>query len=58
MGNDMNDFDAMQYVGFSVAPANSHPDIIRIASLVLKKNGGDGAVRSLSELILKKTGEL
>lgn len=58
MGNDLNDFEAMQRVGFSVAPADSHPDIKRIASLVLLENGGDGAVRALSELILQNTGEL
>jgi len=57
MGNDLNDFDAMQRVGFSVAPADSHPDIIRIASLVLPENGGNGAVRALSEFILQNTGE-
>ncbi len=58
MGNDLNDFEAMQRVGFSVAPADSHPDIKRIASRVLLENGGDGAVRALSELILQNTGEL
>lgn len=57
MGNDLNDFDAMQLVGFSVAPADSHSDIKRTASLVLAENGGDGAVRALSEFILQKSGE-
>ena len=57
MGNDLNDFEAMQLVGFSVAPADSHPDIKQVASLVLFENGGNGAVRALSDFILQNTGE-
>ncbi len=57
MGNDLNDSGAMRLVGFSVAPADGHPDIRRTASLVLSENGGDGAVRALSEFILPNMGE-
>ena len=53
MGNDLNDLDAMKLVGFSVAPADSHPVIIQIASMVLSESGGHGAVRALSEFILQ-----
>lgn len=56
VGNDINDLEAMQFVGFPVAPNDAHPDILRIASLVLRADGGDGAVRELCEIILTNKG--
>ena len=52
LGNDLNDAKAMLMSGFSVAPMNSHPYILRIADLVIKKRGGDGFVRDFIELLL------
>jgi len=49
IGNDLNDFKAMQECGFSVCPSDSHKDIIDIASLTLSSKGGDGVVRELLE---------
>ncbi len=54
MGNDLNDLGAMTLVGYSVAPADAHPKIKRIASLVVSECGGNGAVRSLCEIIIEK----
>ena len=33
----------------SACPADSHHRIIEISKIVLKKNGGDGAIRELIE---------
>ena len=52
MGNDLNDYRAMQLCGISVCPADSHPKIKEISDIVLKTNGGDGVVRELLEDIL------
>ena len=49
MGNDLNDYRAMQLCGISVCPADSHPKIKEISDIVLKSNGGNGAVRELLE---------
>jgi len=53
VGNDLNDYKAMQNCGFRVCPADSHSDIKNIASVILESKGGDGAVRELVEIHLK-----
>ncbi len=52
VGNDLNDLPLMIRAGFSVAPADAHPRVRAIASLVLQENGGDGFVRAFLELLL------
>ena len=52
IGNDLNDFQAMQICGFSACPADSHPKIKEIVTFRLKKKGGSGIVRELLEEIL------
>ena len=52
VGNDLNDYQVMKLCGFSVCPADSHPKIKEIASIVLKTNGGNGIARELLEDIL------
>ena len=53
VGNDLNDYHAMQLCGFSFAPADSHPKIKELATEVLKSNGGNGAIRELIEDVLQ-----
>lgn len=52
VGNDVNDLECMSAVACSAAPADAHPAARQVASIVLKQNGGSGAIRELSELIL------
>lgn len=49
LGNDLNDYSSMKECGFSVAPCDAHPEIIKIADVVINKKGGDGFVRSFVE---------
>ena len=49
VGNDVNDLEAMQMVGFPVAPADAHPSIIAIAKHVTRAKGGEGVIKELSE---------
>jgi YrbI family 3-deoxy-D-manno-octulosonate 8-phosphate phosphatase len=52
VGNDLNDYQAMNICGFTVCPADSHEKIKKISTIVLKTNGGFGVVRELLEDVL------
>ena len=49
VGNDLNDYMAMNLCGFSACPRDSHEKIIEISTFVLNSNGGYGVVRELTE---------
>ncbi len=49
LGNDLNDYHAMMLCGTIICPADAHPEIKKIASIILKTKGGDGVVRELLE---------
>jgi len=52
IGDDVNDLEALQHVGFSLAPANAVAPIKDVVDYVCERNGGAGAVREMSDLIL------
>ena len=52
MGNDLNDLPCMEKVGVAIAPADSHPAILKMADLVTSQRGGRGAIRQVAEWIL------
>ena len=54
MGNDTNDLPCFPLVGFTVAPADAHPEVLRRADRVTKLNGGHGAVRELCDFLLSR----
>ena len=54
VGNDINDIGPMKIAGCPVAVADTHPEVKRHALIVLDKNGGDGAARELSDMILAR----
>ena len=54
IGNDLNDLEAMQIVGFSVAPCDAHNVILNQVNLVLECSGGNGAVREFAELLINQ----
>ena len=59
MGDDVNDILGFQAVGYPIAVKNSAPAIFDFSCYITKKNGGDGAVREICDLILlAKTGKL
>jgi N-acylneuraminate cytidylyltransferase len=53
VGNDINDLPCFEVAGWSVAVADAYPEVIQAADFVLSKRGGHGALRELSDLILK-----
>jgi N-acylneuraminate cytidylyltransferase len=54
VGNDVNDLRAMAAVGFPVAVGDAHPDVKRVARLVLASAGGHGAVREFCDRLLEQ----
>ena len=52
MGNDLNDLPVMAAVGWPIAVADAHPEVLRAARLVLSRPGGRGAVREVCDLVL------
>jgi len=51
VGNDINDNDAMAIAGFSFCPADAHETIKEISDHILKRNGGDGVIREIFDII-------
>jgi 3-deoxy-D-manno-octulosonate 8-phosphate phosphatase (KDO 8-P phosphatase) len=57
VGDDVPDLPVLLRVGLSAAPANAHPEVKSRVSIVLKKCGGDGAVREFTDLLLEAQGK-
>lgn len=57
VGDDLVDLCLMKKVGFPVAVFNAVPEIKQAAAYITLKEGGRGAVREISELILKSQGK-
>ena len=58
VGNDLNDLPGLAAVGWPIAVADAHPDVIAASRLVLLAPGGHGAVRELATLVLASKGTL
>jgi YrbI family 3-deoxy-D-manno-octulosonate 8-phosphate phosphatase len=54
LGNDVNDVDCLKWVGCGVVVADAYPRAREAAKIILTRNGGNGAVRELCDLILEK----
>ncbi len=52
IGDDVNDLQVLGAVGFSASPADGMPPVLKTVRYVCKKNGGEGAVREVADLIL------
>jgi N-acylneuraminate cytidylyltransferase len=55
VGNDVNDLGCFEIAGFPVAVADAHASVLARAARVLRRPGGDGAVRELCDLLLTRT---
>jgi 3-deoxy-D-manno-octulosonate 8-phosphate phosphatase (KDO 8-P phosphatase) len=54
IGDDLTDLCILKRVGFSVAVANARDEVKAICDYVTIAEGGDGAVREIIEMILKR----
>ena len=57
MGDDVPDIPVLSATGLAAAPADAMPEIATMVHWVSPKKGGNGAVRSFAELILKAQGK-
>lgn len=51
IGNDTNDLEVMQAVGWPMCPRNAHQRVKEISRILFSKNGGEGVVRELADFI-------
>jgi YrbI family 3-deoxy-D-manno-octulosonate 8-phosphate phosphatase len=51
VGNDLNDLEAMKYVGWPITPSDAHKTVIRASKITLASRGGAGVVRELLDLL-------
>ena len=52
IGDDINDLETLEAVGFSATPADGMPLVAGVVDYVCQKKGGEGAVREIIEMIL------
>lgn len=58
IGDDVNDIEALKAVGFSAAPADGLPQVLKVVDYICRQKGGEGAVRELVEMILQSRDKL
>ena len=56
IGDDFPDMGILRIVGLPVAVGNAVPEIRNVAKLQLQRNGGHGAVREFTEILVKARG--
>lgn len=54
IGDDINDLEVIKKVGFGCSVANGVDEVKKAAKYVTKRSGGNGAVREVADLILKR----
>jgi len=54
IGDDVNDFNLLQLVGFSAVPNDANENIKKNVDYVCLKNGGNGAFREIVDIIFKE----
>lgn len=53
VGNDVNDVEVMNIVGYPFCPRDAYPEAMAAAKFVIPVNGGDGVIRDLLNYIEK-----
>ncbi|MFZ5801115.1 MAG: KdsC family phosphatase [Candidatus Omnitrophota bacterium] len=57
IADELIDLPVIKLAGLAVAVKNAAPEVKRYAHYITKRNGGQGAVREVIEMILKAQGE-
>jgi D-sedoheptulose 7-phosphate isomerase len=52
IGNDVNDLGCFEITGYRLAPKDSHPTILKLATQVLPAKGGAGIVRHVHDWLM------
>lgn len=53
IGNDVNDYEAMQLVGMRIVPCDAYDVVKDIADYVTEAKGGYGVIREVAEIVSK-----
>ena len=56
IGDDLNDLQMLKSAHISFVPRDASAYVDKIASVILSKRGGDGAVREMIEYLIIKEG--
>lgn len=54
IGDDRNDLEVIRSVGFGCSVKNGHPEVRDSAAYVTQREGGQGAIREVVELLLRE----
>lgn len=57
IGDDFNDYHMLSSVGHSFTPADGVEEIKELVTTPLKRCGGDGAVREMIDIVVKRNGQ-
>lgn len=55
IGDDLNDLDTIKGVGLGCCPADAIPQVREAADYIAQKNGGDGVIREVAEMIIRQS---
>lgn len=58
VGDDVNDLEMIKNCGITFAPRDAIDDVLNSVDVVLKKNGGQGAVREAIDYVIKLNSEM
>ncbi|EMF90531.1 KdsC family phosphatase [Leptospira santarosai] len=58
IGDDVNDLPVRSITKLFVCPSDAHPSVKKVADLILKSRGGNGAVREFADYVLSAKGIL
>ncbi len=53
VGDDINDIDVLKHVGYPFSVPNAEPEVLACARYISRRNGGQGAVRDIAEMVMK-----
>lgn len=54
VGDDVNDIPLLHKAGVAFSVANAMPEVKKVVDYVSKKNGGEGAVREMVDIVIKE----
>lgn len=54
VGDDTNDIEAIQAVGYGCCPADAVPEVKSVAQYITRTKGGDGVIREIVDKIMMK----
>ena len=57
IGDDINDIDIMKKVKYTACPRDAVQEVKNIANVISLKDGGNGAVREIIEMVLREQGK-